>query len=260
MTKRLGRAKHKIKAARIPYRVPSEAELPERLRPVLAVLYLTYNAGAIAGGQDDLRHEALRLARAVSGLMPDEAEVAGLLALLLLTDSRWAARFAHDGSLVLLRDQDRALWDRSMIEEGQAIVRACLRRDRPGPYQLQAAINAVHADARTFEATDWAQILALYDQLLALYPGPVIALNRAIAVGEVGGPAAALALVDDLHLELDGYHLLHATRADLLGRLGRRREAGIAYARAASLAPNEAEREFLEGRLAELEVAVRVES
>jgi RNA polymerase sigma-70 factor, ECF subfamily len=248
MAKRLVRAKHKIKAAHIPYRVPSDAELPDRLRPVLAVLYLTYNAGTDGPSGDDLRHEAIRLARAVSGLMPDEAEVAGLLALLLLTESRWATRFAPDGALVLLRDQDRARWDRTMIEEGQAIVRACLRRNHPGPYQIQAAINAVHADAPSFEATDWSQILELYDQLLALSPTPVVALNRAIVVGEVEGPAAALELLDDLHL--GDYHLFHAIRADLLRRLGRTDDAARAYARAAGLAKSDVERAFLEGRLA----------
>ena len=249
MAKRLVRAKHKIKAAHIPYRVPSDAELPERLRPVLAILYLTYNAGTAGPSGDGLRHEAIRLARAISTLMPDEAEVAGLLALLLLTESRWAARFAADGSLVLLRDQDRAVWDRTMIEEGQAIVRACLRRNRPGPYQIQAAINAVHADAVSIEETDWSQILALYDQLLAVSPTPVVALNRAIAVAEVRGPHTGLALLDDLHL--DDYHLFHAARADLLRRLGRPTDAARAYARAADLAPSEAERAFLFGRLDE---------
>ena len=249
MAKRLVRAKHKIKAAHIPYRVPSDAELPERLRPVLAILYLTYNAGTGGPSGDGLRHEAIRLARAISTLMPDEAEVAGLLALLLLTESRWAARFAADGSIVLLRDQDRAVWDRAMIDEGQAIVRACLRRNRPGPYQIQAAINAVHADAVFMEATDWNQILALYDQLLAVSPTPVVALNRAIAVAEVRGPHAGLALLDDLHL--DNYHLFHAARADLLRRLGRPTDAARAYARAADLAPSEAERAFLFGRLDE---------
>ncbi len=246
MAKRLVRAKHKIKAAHIPYRIPSEADLPDRLRPVLAVLYLTYNAGTSGPSADGLRQEAIRLARVIAGLMPDEAEVAGLLALLLLTESRWAARFGADGSLVLLRDQDRALWDSAMIEEGQAIVRACLRRNRPGPYQIQAAINAVHADAASFEATDWDQILAQYDQLLATSPTPVVALNRAIALGEVRGPGAALALLDDL--DLDDYHLFHATRADLLRRLGRASDAALAYARAAHLAPTDAERAFLFGR------------
>jgi RNA polymerase sigma-70 factor (ECF subfamily) len=252
MAKRIVRAKHKIKAAHIPYRVPSDAELPERLRPVLAVLYLTYNAGTGGPSGDDLRQEAVRLARAVSGLMPDEAEVAGLLALLLLTESRWPARFSADGSLVLLRDQDRTMWDRAKIAEGQAIVRACLRRNRPGPYQIQAAINAVHAHAASFEATDWNQILALYDQLLGLSATPVVALNRAIALGEVRGPAAALALIEDLASDLEEYHLFHATRADLLRRLGRPGNAAVAYRRAADLATNDAERAFLVARLAAL--------
>ena len=190
MAKRLVRAKHKIRAAHIPYRVPSEAELPARLRPVLAVLYLTYNAGTHGPEGDDLRREAIRLARSMSALMPDEAEVAGLLALLVLSESRWPARFTDDGRLVLLRDQDRSTWDQGLIQEGQAIVRACLRRNQPGPYQIQAAINAVHADAATFAATDWNQILALYDQLLAMTPTPVVAMNRAIALSEVAGPAA----------------------------------------------------------------------
>ena len=250
MAKRLVRAKHKIKAAHIPYRVPSEPELPERLHPVLAVVYLTYNAGTRGPGGDGLRQEAIRLARAVAGLMPDESEVAGLLALLLLTESRWPARFTEDGSLVLLRDQDRALWDRAMIAEGQTIVRACLRRNRPGPYQVQAAINAVHADAASFEATDWHQILALYDQLLAVWPTPVVALNRAIALAEVRGPEAALAILDEL--DLDDYHLFHAARADLLRRQGRPADAARAYARAADLAPSDAERAFLFGRLEEV--------
>lgn len=240
MAQRLVRAKRKIKAARIPYRVPSEAELPDRLPPVLAVVYLVYNSG-----QDDLRREAVRLARVLVSLMPDEPEVVGLLALLLLTESRWPARFDGDGDLVLLADQDRSRWNRSMIDEGQDLVRACLRRNHPGPYQLQAAINAVHADAPTIEATDWSQIVALYDQLLVLAPTPVVALNRAIAIGEVDGPAVALALVDDLDLDLDGYHPFHATRADLLRRLGRRQEAADAYDRAAELAPTQAERDFL---------------
>ena len=248
MAKRLVRAKNKIRAAHIPYRVPSEAELPERLRPVLAVLYLIYNAGTGGPGGDGLRQEAIRLARAIASLMPDEAEVAGLLALLLLTESRWATRFAADGSLVLLRDQDRAAWDRGLIEEGQTIVRACLRRNRPGPYQIQAAINAVHADAASIEATDWSQILGLYDQLLALSPTPVVAMNRAIALGEIRGPEAALALLDDL--DLDGYHLFHATRADMLRRIGQTEDAAVAYARAADLATSDAERAFLAGRMA----------
>jgi RNA polymerase sigma-70 factor (ECF subfamily) len=250
MAKRLVRAKHKIKASRIPYRVPAEAELPDRLPPVLAVLYLIYNAGADGPSGDDVRTEAIRLARMVASLMPDEYEVAGLLALLLLTESRQRARFNEDGSLVLLAEQDREKWDRTMIEEGQAIVRACLRRNRPGPYQLQAAINAVHADATSIASTDWEQILALYDQLLAVTPTPVVALNRAIALAEVRNPADALVLVDEL--DLDGYHLFHAARADFLRRLGRTDEAAQAYARAAELASNDSERTFLEGRIAAL--------
>jgi RNA polymerase sigma-70 factor (ECF subfamily) len=234
----------------IPYRVPPDAELPARLRPVLAVLYLVYNEGTRGPSGDELRTEAIRLARAMTDLMPDEPEVAGLLALLLLTESRWQARFSDDRSLVLLRDQDRALWDRALIAEGQAIVRACLRRNRPGPYQIQAAINAVHADARSIESTDWPQVLALYDQLLALLPTPVVAMNRAIVVGEVQGPRSALALLDDLDLEQ--YHLFHAARADLLRRLGRSGEAATAYARAADLATSEADRAFLAGRLADV--------
>jgi RNA polymerase sigma-70 factor, ECF subfamily len=240
LAQRLVRAKRKIKAARIPYRVPDDHELPARLPPVLAVVYLVSNAGA----QDpELGEEAIRLARLLAALMPDEPEAAGLLALLLLNESRRASRTARDGSLVLLGDQDRTRWDRALIAEGQAIVRACLRRDQPGLYQLQAAINAVHADAATFDATDWPQIVALYDQLLALAPTPVVALNRAVAIGEVDGPSAALALVDEL--DLDRYHPFHATRADLLRRLGRDEEAATAYGRAAELAPTEAEREFL---------------
>jgi RNA polymerase sigma-70 factor (ECF subfamily) len=247
MAKRLVRAKRKIKAAHIPYRVPSEAELPERLRPVLAVLYLTYNEGTRGPSGDDLRHEAVRLTRSMASLMPDEAEVAGLVALLLLTDSRWPARFAADGSLILLRDQDRGLWDRRMIEEGHAIVRACLRRNQPGPYQIQAAINAVHCDARSFESTDWNQILALYDQLQVMTPTRVVAMNRAIALAEVQGPEAGLTVLD--RLDLDEYHLFHAARADLLRRLGRPDAAAIAFTRAADLATSDAERAFLVARM-----------
>jgi RNA polymerase sigma-70 factor (ECF subfamily) len=243
MARRLVRAKRKIKAARIPYRVPEAHELPARLRPVLAVVYLVYNAGLTSPAEPGLCPEAIRLARILATLLPDEPEVAGLLALLLLTESRRSSRLRADGSLVLLGEQDRTRWDRALIEEGQAILRRCLRRNQPGPYQLQAAINAVHADAATVDETDWSQIVALYDQLLAVAPTPVVALNRAIAIGEVDGPAAALALVDQL--DLDSYHPFHATRADLLGRLGRHREAAAAYQRAAALAPTEAERDFL---------------
>lgn len=243
MAQRLGRAKRKIMAARIPYRVPDDHELPARLGPALAVLYLVYNAGLARPGQPDLCAEAIRLARVLAALMPDEAEVSGLLALLLLTESRRRTRTRPDGSLVVLGEQDRALWDRELIAEGALIVRRCLRRGRLGAYQLQAAINAVHASAASAEETDWPRIVALYDALLEIAPTPVVALNRAIAVAEVEGPGAGLALVDEL--ALDGYYPFHATRADLLRRLGRTDEAIAAYERAAALAPTEPEREFL---------------
>jgi RNA polymerase sigma-70 factor (ECF subfamily) len=243
MARRLVRAKHKIKAARIPYRVPEAHELPDRLRPVLAVVYLVYNAGLTGPAEPGLCAEAIRLARVLAALMPDEPEVAGLLALLLLTESRRASRTGADGSLVLLGEQDRTRWDRALITEGQAILRRCLRRNHPGAYQLQAAINAVHADALTVEQTDWPQIVALYDQLLVVAPTPVVALNRAIAIGELQGPAAALPLVEEL--DLDSYYPFHATRADLLRRLGRNSEAAAAYQRAAAMAPTDAEQDFL---------------
>jgi RNA polymerase sigma-70 factor (ECF subfamily) len=243
MARRLVRAKGKIKAARIPYRVPEDHELPDRLPPVLAVVYLVYNAGLSRRSEPDLCSEAIRLARILATLMPDEPEVAGLLALLLLTESRRSSRTRPDGSLVLLSEQDRTRWDRALIEEGQAIVRRCLRLNQPGAYQLQAAINAVHTDAATVEQTDWSQIVALYDQLFAIAPTAVVALNRAIAIGEVHGAAAALALVDEL--DLDNYYPFHGTRADLLRRLGRDTEAASEYERAAEMAPTEAERDFL---------------
>jgi RNA polymerase sigma-70 factor, ECF subfamily len=243
MAKRLTRAKHKIKAAHVPYRVPEDHELPARLPQVLAVVYLIYNAGLDGRDATPLTDEAIRLARLLAALMPDEPEVLGLLAFELLVEARRASRTALDGSIVLLADQDRTNWDRTLIDEGHTIVRSLLRRNQPGPYQIQAAIQAVHTDAPTFPATDWAQIVALYDQLLAMAPTPVIALNRAIAVAELDGPAAGLALVDAL--ELDGYHAFHATRADLLWRLGRPAEAASAYRRASKLSPTDAQREFL---------------
>jgi RNA polymerase sigma-70 factor (ECF subfamily) len=242
MAQRLARAKRKIKAARIPFRVPEARELPRRVRAVLAVVYLVYNAGLNGATASQLSSEAIRLTRMLRGLMPDEPEVAGLLALMLLTESRRPSRTRDGGALVLLGDQDRTLWDRALIEEGQGILRDYLDRNQPGVYQLQAAINAVHADAATIQQTDWSQILALYDQLLVVAPTPVVALNRAIAIGEVRGPAAAMPLVDEL--DLDNYYLFHATRADLLRRLGRQAEAAAAYERAAATAPTAAEREF----------------
>jgi len=243
MARRLVRAKHKIKAAKIPYRVPEAHELPERLRPVLAVIYLVYNAGLSSSAEPGLCAEAIRLARMLATLLPDEPEVAGLLALLLFTESRRASRTRPDGSLVVLGEQDRSQWDRGLIEEGQTILRQCVRRNHPGAYQLQAAINAVHADAATVEETDWPQIVALYDRLLGVAPTPVVALNRAIAIAELHGPAVALALVEEL--DLDHYYPFHATRADLLWGLGRNSEAAAAYQRAAAMAPTDAEREFL---------------
>jgi RNA polymerase sigma-70 factor (ECF subfamily) len=251
MAQRLVRAKAKVRDARIPYHVPDESVLPSRVQAVLAVVYLVFNEGyaASSGGKlvrDDLCREAIRLGRLLAQLMPDDDEVMGLLALMLLAESRRATRTTPDGDLVLLADQDRRSWDRALIDEGHEIVRRCLRRNRPGPYQIQAAIHAVHCDARSARDTDWRQIVELYDQLMSIAPSPVVALNRAVALAEVDGAEAALALVDEL--ELDGFHMFHAIRADLLRRLGRNGEAASAYDAAIARSGNAIERDFLQRR------------
>ena len=265
LAQRLVRAKKKIRDAGIPYRVPPDELLPERLDGVLAVLYLVFNEGYSATAGDELVRrelcvEAIRLARLVAELMPDQPETVGLLALLLLQDSRRDARVGPDGSLTLLEDQDRGRWDRAEIAEGLALVDRALAAalagvgSRPGPYLLQAAIAAGHARARRADQTDWRAIVGLYDALVADVPTPVVELNRAVAVAMADGPRAGLVLMDALGAEgaLDGYHLFHAARADLLRRVGRRDEAAGAYRRAVDLASNQTERTFLERRLAEV--------
>jgi RNA polymerase sigma-70 factor (ECF subfamily) len=259
MAQRITRAKAKIKAARIPYRVPEAEDLPARVDGVLAVLYLVFNEGYLASSAEavpvraDLTGEAIRLTRLVRRLLPEDGEVAGLLALMLLIEARRPARVSAHGELVTLDQQDRGAWDRTLIAEGHALVRERLASGRaPGRYQLLAAINAVHTDARDARDTDWSQVVELYDQLVRLDPSPVVVLNRAIAVAELDGPHVGLALVDALVESLDGYHAFHASRADLLRRLGRSGDARAAYDRAIELAGNSAESAYLTRRRDEL--------
>ncbi|GAA2157980.1 RNA polymerase ECF family sigma subunit [Humibacillus xanthopallidus] len=253
MAQRIVRAKKKIRDAGIPYRVPRDADLPARVTSVLSVVYLVFTEGhtATSGselGRPDLAAEAIRLGRAIALLMPDEPEAKGLLALMLLTEARRPARTDMAGEPVLLADQDRARWDAALITEGHALVRECLRRNAPGPFQIQAAINAVHTDAATAAETDWVQVVALYDQLLDVLPTDVVRLNRAVAVAEVAGPGVGLELVEDL--DLTGYHAFHVVRADLLARLGRSAEAAAALGRARELTDNAAEERLIELRAA----------
>jgi RNA polymerase sigma-70 factor (ECF subfamily) len=254
MAQRITRAKKKIASANVPYRVPEAADLPERLGDVLAVLFLVFNEGYLATGDGDpvradLTGEAIRLTRILRQLLPEQPEVAGLLALLVLTEARREAR-VRNGQLVPLDEQDRGGWDRALIGEGHDLVRECLAINRPGRYQLLAAINAVHTDARTAPDTDWSQVVALYDQLTRLDPSPIVALNRAVAVAELDGPEVALALID--RLPLTGYHAWHATRADLLRRLGRSAEAKEAYDAAIAATQNSAECAYLRRKRGEL--------